>query len=271
MVLAGMSYQHGANVHALNLVRSYLFFITLGIYIIFTRTSFSLPTKAKLISLLVGIFLSTQMYVLLGAIAAIPVALAVLIFYTYPILIAAIKWFRGEEKFYWGSFSLMIIAFGGLIFVLIHTPPSQITATGITLSIIAALVMSVMLTTSEYNLTRHDNQVVLFYALIMSVFIFTFNSVVFVELLWPQAQTGWLVFMGSSIFYVAATFTLFKAVSLIGPLRTAIIDNTAPVWAMIFGYLLLSQSLTNQQIYGAFLVVVAVMLLQLTGSKVKST
>ena len=263
LVLAGMSYQHGANVHSLNLVRAVLFLCSLAIYILATRTSFSLPTRARNISFLVGVLLCTEMYVLLGAIVTVPVALAVLIFYTYPIIIACWKWTSGEETFTWAAFVLMLAGFCGLFFVLINTPPSQLEIIGISLAIVAALVMAAMLITSEHNLVRYNNQVVLFYSLAMVVAIIVLSSLVAVDLNWPSGTLGWLVFLGSSIFYVVATFTLFKAVSLVGPLRTAIIDNTAPVWAILFGYILLAQSLTPKQIGGALVVIVAVMLLQL--------
>ena len=269
MVLAGLSYEHGANVHSLNLARALLFFTCLGGYVLFTRTSLSLPAKAKAISLVIGVLLCAEMVVLLGAIVTIPVALAVLIFYTYPMIIAAIKWINGEEKFYWRSLLLMIIGFSGLVFVLINAPPSQLNTIGIGLSVIAAVVMATMLITSEHNLVKYDNQVVLFYALIMVLIIFSISALFFVELHWPEGQTGWLAFAGSTLFYVMATFTLFKAVSMAGPLRTAIIDNTAPVWAILFGFLLLSQTFTAKQMSGALVVIVAIMLLQLSSKDSK--
>ena len=67
---------------------------------------------------------------------------------------------------------------------------------------------------------------------------------------------------GGVVLYVTATLLLFKAVDLVGSLQTAIIDNTAPVWAMILGVIVLGQWLTAQQVMGASVTVVAVMLLQ---------
>ena len=267
LVLAGMSYEYGVNVHASNLARALLFFIFLGSYILSTGASFQLPSKVRWLSLLVGILLCTEMYVLLGAIITIPVALAVLIFYTYPILIASIKWIRQEEQFSWLSLVLMITGFSGLVFVLLNAPPAQLSSTGIILSAIAAFVMAAMLITSEKSLANHDDQVVLFHSLGIVVAIIFIASIVLVDLSWPSGEIGWLVFLGSAIFYTLATFTLFKAVSLVGPLRTAIIDNTAPVWAIIFGYFLLSQSFSIKQTIGAIVVVAAVMLLQITNKQ----
>ncbi len=74
---------------------------------------------------------------------------------------------------------------------------------------------------------------------------------------------GWLAFAGSNLFYVAATFALFTAVHMIGPLRTAIIDNSSPIWAMLFAFGLLGELLTVIQMIGAAMVVAALITLQI--------
>ena len=79
-----------------------------------------------------------------------------------------------------------------------------------------------------------------------------------------------MAFAGSTVFYVMATFTLFMAVSMIGPLRTAIVDNTAPVWAVVFGFLLLDQALNARQVFGVIIVIAAVISLQLVSREPRS-
>ena len=83
-------------------------------------------------------------------------------------------------------------------------------------------------------------------------------------------MAGWMAFAGSTVFYVMATFTLFMAVSMIGPLRTAIVDNTAPVWAVVFGFLLLDQALNARQVFGVIIVIAAVISLQLVSREPRS-
>ena len=262
MVLAGMSYQHGANIHALNLSRAGLFFGCLAIYIVATRTPLTLPPRIRVSAILVGGLLCGEMYVLLGAIQTIQVALAVLIFYTYPMLVAMIHWITGKERFSPIALLLLVCGFSGLVFVLI-TAPVQPDTLGIVYSVLAALVMTAMLITSESSLRAYNNQVVLLHSLAVVVVIVLLLSVTIVDINWPATRTGWAVFTGSTVFYVVATFTLFKAVSIVGPLRTAIIDNTAPVWAIVFGYLLLGEVLNGWQIVGVAIVIAAVITLQI--------
>ena len=113
LVFAGISYQYGANIHALNLSRALLFLVSLQIVIEATKAPVRMPPRAMLSSALVGVLLCAEMYVLLGAIQTIPVALAVLVFYTYPMLIAAVRWITGREPFQTQSLLFMLIGFAG--------------------------------------------------------------------------------------------------------------------------------------------------------------
>ncbi len=260
MVLAGLSYRHGANIHALNLARAGLFFGCLAGYLIATRTAVKLPTRARVSAFMV--LLCGEMYVLLGAIQTIQVALAVLIFYTYPMMIAMFHWVTGEERLSLVALVLMVCGFSGLVFVLIAAPVQPDTA-GVLYSLLAALVMAAMLVTSESSLKKYDTGVVLIHSLAVVVIVVLALWATVVDLHWPASPDGWIVFTGSTAFYVLATFTLFMAVSRIGPLRTAIIDNTAPVWAIVFGFLLLGQALNARQFFGVIVVIAAVIALQI--------
>jgi len=241
MVLASISYDHGANIHALNFARAEVFFGCLLLVVLIKQPSLAMPPAARRSTLLLGFLLCSLMYALLGAVQTIPVALAVLIFYTYPILIAVFRWIRGEDQFSILALVLMAVAFSGLVFVLVNAPVS-LKISGIGFSIAAALIMATMLVTSERSLNQFNTFVVMVQVLAVVTTILLFLALTAVEHRWPESDIGWLAFSGSTIFYVVATFTLFQAVSMVGPLRTAIIDNTAPVWAMIFGYLLIGDA-----------------------------
>ena len=67
LVFAGISYEYGANIHALNLSRALLFMVSLLVVIELTRAPVRMPPKAMLSSALVGVLLCAEMYVLLGA------------------------------------------------------------------------------------------------------------------------------------------------------------------------------------------------------------
>ena len=59
-----------------------------------------------------------------------------------------------------------------------------------------------------------------------------------------------------------ATILLFVAIRMIGPFRTAIIDNSAPIWAVALAALLLGQRLNATQLLGGALVIGAALFVQ---------
>ena len=89
-------------------------------------------------------------------------------------------------------------------------------------------------------------------------------SLTVVDLEWPRSGRGFAVLGLSSLFYVLATVFLFAAIRLIGPLRTAIIDNGSPVWTVLLAALLFGELLSPAQLFGGALVVGAVLLVQVS-------
>jgi drug/metabolite transporter (DMT)-like permease len=259
--LARVAYDYGANIHALNGFRSVTFLSCLTLVIVLGRKSISIPHQDKFVSIVLGILLCAEMYVLLAAIKLIPVALAILIMYTYPMMIALYGWIGRKKVLSISSLIMMLTTFAGLFFAL-NGSDLQLNVMGMFLAFLAAVTLATLLVLSEKTLHKNDNNVVMFYMLLSATGIIALLSLYVVELSWPATIEGWIPFCGSSIFYVVATFLLFQAVNLVGPLQTAIIDNTSPIWAIVFSFLLLNQTLGAHQVLGALVVVSAVMILQ---------
>jgi len=263
LCFARIAYDHGANLHALNGFRSLVFLLYLVLVVTASRQSISIPSKDKIISLFLGVLLCGEMYALLTAILFIPVALAILVMYTYPMMIAVYGWVSGRNNFSYLAAFMLLIAFAGL-FVALDNSTTSFSGRGMVFAAFAAIALATMLLLSERVLAKNDNNVVMLYMLIGTCLIVALLSATIVDLDWPESIMGWTAFCASAVFYVLATFLLFKAVNLIGPLHTAIIDNTSPVWAIGFSFLLLNQTLRPMQITGAIIVVCAVILLQWT-------
>lgn len=260
ITLAGFAYEYGANIHALNISRAVLFWLTLLLVVEMKGLTLAVPNRVGVTSATLGVLLGIEMYVLLGAIIFIPVALAVVIMYTYPLMIAVYQWVTGRGRFSYFQIALMVFVLIGL-FLALSVPTGLVNVNGVLLAFAAAVVLATLLVLSERALSHHENIVVMLYMLTgtcASMLLF----LTLVDLQWPETVIGWLAFSGSSGCYVVATFLLFTAVDMVGPLRTAIIDNTSPVWAILFGFLLLGQVLSPVQIVGAIMVIAGVLCTQ---------
>ena len=265
VALSRLAYDFGTNLHALNLIRAVVFLAVLIIAVWLSGSRVSIERKEWYRCLVLGILLCAEMYLLLASILFIPVALAILVFYTYPIMIAVWTWRTGRSNFSYFGLSVMMVAFIGLITTLAGADGLLVGwdgRNGIALAFIAAICLAALLLLSERVLERQSAKIMMLYMLLSTTAVVGFVSIFIVELTWPTSSEGWLALSGSAVFYAVATLLLFKAVDLVGSLQTAIIDNTSPVWAMILGVIILGQWLTVQQVMGASITVTAVMLLQ---------
>ena len=263
--LSRLAYDFGTNLHALNLPRASVFLVVLLIAVWLSGSRVSIERKELYRCLVLGILLCAEMYLLLASILFIPVALSILVFYTYPIMIAVWTWRTGRSNFSYFGLSVMMVAFIGLITTLAGSDGLLVGwdgRNGIALAFLAAICLAALLLLSERVLERQSAKIMMLYMLLSTTAVVGFVSIFIVELTWPTSSEGWLALSGSAVFYAVATLLLFKAVDLVGSLQTAIIDNTSPVWAMILGIIVLGQWLTVQQVIGATITVAAVMLLQ---------
>ncbi len=265
VALSKLAYDFGTNLHALNLIRATVFLGCLLVAVWLSGSRVSIKRTELYRCLALGVLLCVEMYLLLASILFIPVALTILVFYTYPIMIALWTWRTGRRHFSLLGLGVMALAFIGLIITLTGSDRLLVGwdgRNGIALAFIAAICLAAILLLSERVLARQPAKIMMLYMLFGATAVVGFVSLFIAELTWPASLQGWLALCGSAVLYVVATLLLFKAVDLVGSLQTAIIDNTSPVWAMILGVIVLGQWLTAQQVMGASVTVAAVMLLQ---------
>ena len=261
ITLVALIYEDGANVHAVNLSRVLAFAAVMALTLGIARISPALPPRAVLQCVLVGLLFCGELYGLLASIRYIPVGLAMLIMYTYPLLVAAAGWLTGTESFTLDRLLAILAAFAGLALAL-HTPDSELDWRGVAWAVFTAVSFSAVLIVSERTMRGMDRRILMLYLTSTAAVIVGVVSLTLVSLEWPRTDQGWTLLAASTGLYVLATTLLFAAVKMIGPLRTAIIDNSAPIWAIVLAALLLGERLNMVQLFGGALVISAVVLVQ---------
>ena len=265
VVLSRLAYDFGTNLHALNLIRAAFFLGCLLVAVWLSGSSVSIKRNELYRCLALGVLLCAEMYLLLASVLFIPVAMAILVFYTYPIMIALWAWRTGRHHLSYLGLGVMALAFIGLIIALTGSDTLSVGwegRYGIALALVSGVCLAAILLLSERVLETQPAKIMMLYMLLSATAVVGLVSLFVAELTWPASLPGWLALSGSAVLYVVATLLLFKAVDLVGSLQTAIIDNTSPVWAMILGVIVLGQWLNIQQVIGASVTIVAVMLLQ---------
>ncbi len=92
VALSKLAYDFGTNLHALNLIRASVFLGCLIVAVWLSGSQVSIKRSEIYRCLILGVLLCAEMYLLLASILFIPVALAILVFYAYPIMIALWTW-----------------------------------------------------------------------------------------------------------------------------------------------------------------------------------
>ena len=263
ITLVVLVYADGANVHAVNLSRALFFAGATAFILAARRISPALPPRATAACILVGLLFCGEVYGLVASIQYIPVGLSVLIMYTYPLVVAAFGWLSGAEAFTLDRLLAMLAAFAGLVLAL-HAPGAEVDWRGVAWAGFTAASFAAVVIASGRTMRAIDRRVMMFYLTGTTVAVVGLVSLIAVDLEWPRSGRGFAVLGISSAFYVLATVFLFAAIKLIGPLRTAIIDNSSPVWTVLLAAFLLGEHLSPVQLFGGALVIGAVLLVQVS-------
>jgi drug/metabolite transporter (DMT)-like permease len=97
-IAARLAFDHGTSVATAVAVRSATTVVVVLALLLATRTSLRLPLRTLKRAVLIGLLLSVQSYCLYAAVARLPVALALLTFNIFPILLAAITWLATGQR-----------------------------------------------------------------------------------------------------------------------------------------------------------------------------
>ena len=215
ITLVAAIYQDGANVHAVNLSRVLTLAAVMAITLAIARMSPALPPRVALRCVLIGLLFCGEIYGLLSSVKYIPVGLAMLIMYTYPLMIAVVGWLTGAEPFTLDRLFAILAAFAGLALTL-HTPHADIDWRGVAWAVFTAVVFSAVLIVSGRTMRGVDRRILMLYLTSTAVVIVGVVSLVLVPLEWPRTDHGWTLLAVSTGLYVLATTLLFTAVKMIG-------------------------------------------------------
>lgn len=259
---AKLAYGGGTNPLTFLTLRSALATVLVLFIILITRRSLHMPLRRRLAAFGLGAILAAYSYALLAAIQFIPVALAILIFYTFPLLTAAFTWVTGRERPTVLSITALLIAFLGLGLAL-DIGGGKLNPEGIALAAFAALGITIVVILNNRLVGSEDSHPVTFHMMLSATTLCLVVILLLDDFALPQTGLGWASLGVGTAFYAAAIVTVFIAMSLAGAIPTALSMNLEPVASMTFGFLILDQILSGTQLLGAALVIAAVLSVRL--------
>jgi drug/metabolite transporter (DMT)-like permease len=215
-----------------------------------------MPLRAALISVGLGVLSALYTWALLRSFGLIPFALAVLIFYLFPLMAAAIVAALGFEKFSWKTGAAIVVALIGLALAL-KVQDSGLDPAGLLLAVLSALGLAIVVVVSSRVFGGGDARPTTMYMAASASALVFIICAVSGDFALPQSGAAWVSFTASSVIYAFAMIGFYIAVSMIGPVLSSILSYADAVISACLGVIVLNQALTAVQIAGIALVIVA--------------
>ena len=215
--------------------------------------------KARYAALGLGLVLAVQSFGLLAAFQRIPVSLAILVFYTFPILVAIYA--VAAERTRPGALTLLaiVLAFAGLVLAL-DVSADAFNWEGVAFGGLASAGMTVTVLAGA-RVTRSAGPVATsFHSILVTGGIFLALVAARGGPALPDHGAGWIAFAAVPVTYLIAVVSFFLAIATISGPRVAVYLNAEPIVAIALAVTLLGETLSPLQAAGAVLVVTAIFL-----------
>jgi drug/metabolite transporter (DMT)-like permease len=255
-ISARIAFDHGASVVTGVFARS--LFTSLAVFALLrlqgVRIALSRPQLAR--AAVIGVALTVQSYCLYSAVSQIPVALALLAFNTFPVMLSLMSWAAGRGRPSARAAIAMPIALFGLSVALgVWGKP---VGAGVLWALAAAFAFALALLLTDLWLKEVDGRLrsALTMAVVALIVVVVGSAAGAFRA--PADATGWIGVALLSVFYGLAITSVFVVLPKMGSANYAVVLNFEPISLLALGWLILGQAIAPLQIVGAFIVVGAI-------------
>ena len=271
-VSARFAFNDGLDVTTAVLARSFMTCLTVMLLIVFQGVPRVIPQAHKKYLFAVGLLLTVQSTCIYASVARMPVALALLAFNTYPLIVALLSRVVYKEvierKVLW-LMPLMLIGLGLALDVFGATSGLGaleqwgVIGEGVAYALGATLSFSVALLLTQHGTPGLDGRIRSFCNMGMVAVITLVVCIIQGGPHLPQHYSGWIG-LGLLIFFYGTAFTImFTVLPRLGAVGNTSIMNVEPVCALILAWIVLDQHISLTQVCGALIVVAGAIVLGL--------
>jgi drug/metabolite transporter (DMT)-like permease len=253
---ANVAYQGGSNPLTVAATRFLVPTAALVAWLRVSGVSPVLPKRDAYAATALGLVTALYTWALLRSFSSIPFALAILIFYLFPLIAAVIVAGFGWEKFSWKTGAAIVLALAGLTLALdVHG--GNLSIDGVVLAFLAAVGLAVVVVVSSRLFGEGDARPLTLYIAAAASLLLLIICASSGDFALPHTIFGWVGFVAAAGFYGFAMIAFFIAISMIGPVRTSLFSYADAVLSAGLGVVVLGQALTLFQIAGIAIVVLA--------------
>lgn len=282
-VAARLAFDHGVNVTTAVAVRSIGTALFVLVLLRLSRVSIRIPALTLRRGLAIGLLVSVQSWCLYSAVARIPVALALLAFNTFPIMLGLISWLAGGERPARRTLIAMPVALLGLAIALDVTGlgsagsgDSRAAAAGaattgaagfgtmlpgVAFALTGSAAFGFALHLTSRWLPEIDGRLrTLMFMIVVATAAGAVGAFV-TGFDWPRDAAGWTGLSLLTVLYGMAITGLFVVLPRLGAVNNAAIMNFEPIAALGMAWAVLGQTIAPIQLAGGVIVIGAIVYL----------
>lgn len=264
-IAARFAFDNGTGLLLAVLARSSMSLIFMLSIVKLRQASMVIPAPLRKWQVLLGFLITAQSLCLYSAITLIPVAMALLLVNTWPMMFILASWMAGKKSPNLKTFLLLMLILFGLILVLnidTNVPLTQDWIIGVGLATFSAMLLAATMWVTQYQLASIPGSVRSSYIMMIVVSLMLIAA-------WgewlpggsalPQNETGWFGLVCLTLLYAVAITTLFVLTPRLDMARNSPVLNFEPVASLFLAYGFLGQTLNSIQLIGGAIVMLGIM------------
>ena len=266
-VAARLAFNHGVDVPTAVSFRSGATALVVGALLLIQRVPLALTARQRKALPLVGVLIAIQSLCLYSAVARLPVALALLVFNSFPLMTAlwarVLYRHRPERAL---LIAMPVILLGLVLALDVLGAASGLGAAGqwreigagVAFALGASTTFGLALVLTQHEAGGLDGRLRTFATMAMVALLAGAAVVWRGGLALPVAPAGWWGLALLTLLYGTGITILFTVLPRLGVVGNSAVMNVEPVFALVLAWLILDQHIAPVQVVGALVVVGAV-------------
>ena len=262
-VFARLSYAYGVNVLTAAAARLTCAGVLVFIYLCLRGAKFPAFGRAYRASFVLGLLACAQTVALQFAVQNLPVAIAILFFYTFPFFTGIASAWMGDERLSLKLTLALLAAFAGLALV-VGAEFAQVSLAGVAAALVASVCFTLTLILTPRLAPELSPPMRTFFMMTLAAAILLVSLGATGDYSFPNSGSGWAAFSAFALLYGLGINGVFMLLPRLGATQTAVALNLEPVLVGIVAFFVVGELLSLPQIIGALIVVTAVMAYQVS-------
>jgi drug/metabolite transporter (DMT)-like permease len=258
---ARVAFEDGSNILTVVTLRGVVAALLIFLLVGLRRESLAIDRAAWPWCLACGLLQAVVVYGFIGSVAFIPVSIAVLVFFTHPILVTLVTHWSGGERLTFRKLVLAILVLLGLALAL-GAEATKLDLYGLGLAVLASVAMTGGIFCIGRAQERATTTQASFYANVASTLAFAVIVMAADDWVVPTSAAGRAGIFGAGAGIGLGMLAFFAAFRYLGAVRATMLSSIEPLVTIALAAAVLGERLALQQWVGAGLVVGALVLFE---------